>query len=150
MIVDSLDNIDIYKNVSKDIYEGLLFLKNVSPEIELGEYKINENVKALVTLYETVANFERGYEAHKHVVDIQYPVVGVEKIKWCPLKGMTLNIDYDPVKDRAFYNVPTQESHVVIGNKIFGIFFPEDAHGPQHFVGKPETIKKITLKVKIS
>jgi len=54
-----------------------------------------------------------------------------------------MHIDYDPTKDRAFYKNPTQESHVIIGNNIFGIFFPEDAHGPQHFVHQPELIKKI-------
>ncbi|MDP3150322.1 MAG: YhcH/YjgK/YiaL family protein [Ignavibacteria bacterium] len=150
MIADSLHNIDIYKKISNDIYEGLLFLRNVKPEIEIGEYKVNQNVKALVSQYETVAVFERGYEAHKNVIDIQYPIIGLEKIKWCPLTGMTMHIDYDPLKDRAFYKNPTQESHVIIGNNIFGIFFPEDAHGPQHFVYGPELIKKITIKVKIS
>jgi biofilm protein TabA len=149
MVADSLNNIDIYKNLSTDIYEGLRFLKNAKPEIEIGEYVINKNVKALVSQYETVAVFERGYEAHKHVIDIQYPIIGLEKIKWCPLTGMTVHIDYDPEKDRAFYKNPTQESHVVVGNNIFGIFFPEDSHGPQHFVDKPELIKKITIKVKI-
>ena len=149
MIADSLNNIDIYKNISIDIYAGLLFLRNAKPEIEIGEYEVNQNVKALVSQYETVAVFERGYEAHKHVIDIQYPIVGLEKIKWCPLPGLTMHIDYDPTKDRAFYKNPTQESHVIIGNNIFGIFFPEDAHGPQHFVHQPELIKKITLKVKI-
>jgi biofilm protein TabA len=150
MIVDSIYNINIYKNISTDIYEGLSFLKNVKPEIEIGEYQINQNVKALVTQYQTVANFERGYEAHRHVIDVQYPIKGLEKIKWCPLRDMTMHIDYDPSNDRAFYTNPTQESHVIIGNGIFGIFFPEDAHGPQYFVHKPEMIKKITLKVKIA
>ena len=26
--------------------------------------------------------------------------------------------------------------------------FPNDAHGPQHYIDKPEIIKKVTLKVK--
>ncbi|MFA6540143.1 MAG: YhcH/YjgK/YiaL family protein [Bacteroidota bacterium] len=149
MITDSLHNIEIYKNISNDIYQGLLFLTHAKSDIAIGEYQVNENVKALVSQYETVANFERGYEAHRHVIDIQYPIIGLEKIKWCPLPGMTLHIDYDSSKDRAFYKNPSQNSHVIIGNNIFGIFFPEDAHGPQHFVDKPELIKKITLKVAI-
>jgi YhcH/YjgK/YiaL family protein len=150
MIADSLNNIDIYKNISSDIYEGLLFIKKANPGIGIGEYQVNNNIKALVSQYKTVATFERGYEAHKHVIDIQYPIIGLEKIKWCPLRGMIMHIDYDLSKDRAFYKDPTQESHIIIGNNIFSIFFPEDAHGPQHFVEKPELIKKITLKIKIS
>ena len=26
--------------------------------------------------------FERGYEAHKNVIDIQFPIIGKERIKW--------------------------------------------------------------------
>ena len=36
MIVDTLDNINLYKELSDDIYAGLLFLQDVNPGIELG------------------------------------------------------------------------------------------------------------------
>jgi YhcH/YjgK/YiaL family protein len=150
MIVDTLDNIDSYKNLSPDIYAGLEFIRDVQPEIELGEYPINKNVKAIVSEYETIDHFERGFESHKHVIDIQYPVIGLERVKWSPIKGMNVNIPYDPAKDRTFYKDPhKQMTHVDIGNGIFAIMFPEDGHGPQHFVGKPELIKKVTIKVSI-
>lgn len=150
MIVDQLKNIEIYKGLSKDIYAGLQFLTNASRDIELGTYVINYKVKAIVSEYETIENFERGYEAHKHVIDIQYPVVGRERVKWSPIEGMSVNIPYDKAKDRTFYLDPSaQGTHVDIGNGIFAIMFPEDGHGPQHYVEKPELIKKITIKVSI-
>ena len=150
MIVDSLKNIDLYQNLSADIYAGLKFLQQANPEIELGEYPINNNVKAIVSEYETVELFERGFEAHKHVIDIQYPIRGLERVKWSPIEGMEVNISYDPVKDRTFYKKPSpQSTHVDIGNGIFAIMFPEDGHGPQHYVKAPEIIKKITIKVSI-
>ena len=150
MIVDQLKNIDVYKGVSADIYAGLQFLARVSPDIELGTYPINERVKAIVSEYYTVENFERGYEAHKHVIDIQYPVIGLERVKWSPVEGMKINIPYDAEKDRTFYKEPlSQGTHVDIGNGIFAIMFPGDGHGPQHYVNKPELIKKITIKVSI-
>lgn len=150
MIVDQLKNIDIYKGVSADIYAGLQFLATVSPDIELGTYPINERVKAIVSEYSTIENFERGYEAHKHVIDIQYPVIGLERVKWSPVEGMKINIPYDAEKDRTFYKDPLpQGTHVDIGNGIFAIMFPGDGHGPQHYVNKPELIKKVTIKVSI-
>lgn len=150
MIVDKLKNIEIYKGVSDDIYAGLKFLVQATSDIELGTYPINEKVKAIVSQYETVEIFERGYEAHKHVIDIQYPIVGLERIKWSPIEGMDVNIPYDESNDRTFYKTPSaQGTHVDIGNGIFAIMFPEDGHGPQHFVNKPEMIKKITVKVSI-
>jgi len=150
MIVDQLKNIDIYEGVSADIYAGLQFLSTVSPDIKLGTYPINERVKAIVSEYHTIENFERGYEAHKHVIDIQYPVIGLERVKWSPIEGMKVNIPYDEEKDRTFYKEPLlQGTYVDIGNGIFAIMFPGDGHGPQHYIDKPELIKKITIKVSI-
>ena len=150
MIVDQIKNIDVYKSISADIYAGLQFIQKATPNIELGTYPINERVKALVTEYETIENFERGYEAHKHVIDIQFPIIGLERVKWSPIGNMNVNIPYDQVKDRTFYKDPSiQGTHVDIGNGIFAIMFPEDGHGPQHFINQPELIKKITIKVSI-
>ena len=150
MVVDTLKNIEIYKGLSPDIYAGLNFLAKATPEIELGLYPINDNVKAIVSSYETVDVFERGYESHKHVIDIQYPIIGLERVKWSPIESMNVNIAYDKLKDRTFFKDPSiQGTHVDIGNGIFAVMFPEDGHGPQHKVGKKEVIKKITIKVSI-
>ena len=150
MVVDTLKNIEQYKGLSPDIYAGLKFLAEAKPDIELGVYPINDNVKAIVSSYETVDVFERGYESHKHVIDIQYPIKGLERVKWSPIAGMNVNIPYDEAKDRTFFKDPSsQGTHVDIGNGIFAIMFPEDGHGPQHKVGEKEIIKKITIKVSI-
>ena len=148
MIYDSIKNAKIYYGVHPDIKAGLKYLENLTPNIEIGEYKINENVKAIVSEYETVALFERGYEAHKNVIDIQFPIIGRERIKWSFQEGMDVNIPYDQAKDRTFYKNANSSTHVDIGDGFFAIMFPDDAHGPQHFIEKPELIKKVTLKVK--
>ena len=150
MILGELDHIETYKNLSGDIYDGLVFLKNASPDIKVGTYPVSQKVKAIVSEYNTVEHFKRGYEAHKHVIDIQYPIKGFERIKWSPIKNMDINIPYDPVKDRTFFKTPYQfGTEVIIGNGVFAIMFPEDGHGPQHFVKEIELIKKITIKVSI-
>ena len=150
MVVDTLKNIEQYKGLSLDIYAGLQFLANAKSEIELGIYPINKNVKAIVSSYETVDKFERGYESHKNVIDIQYPIIGLERVKWSPIEKMNINIPYDESKDRTFFKDPSKQgTHVDIGNGIFAIMFPEDGHGPQHYVTQPELIKKITIKVSI-
>ena len=150
MILDTINNIELYRKLSPDIYAGLLFLKNIDPEISLGTYTINSKVKAIVSEYETKEEFIRGYESHKHVIDIQYPVKGIERVKWSPIQGMNINIPYDEVADRTFYKDPLPQGTCVdIGNGIFAIMFTEDGHSPQHFVEKPELIKKVTVKVSI-
>jgi len=150
MIVDQLKNLEIYKSLSDDIYVGLHFLSCARTSIEIGTYQINSRVKAIVSEYETIEDFERGYEAHKHVIDIQFPIIGLERVKWSPIENMKVNIPYDQAKDRTFYKDPSiQGTHVDIGNGIFAIMFPEDGHGPQHCINQPELIKKITIKVSI-
>ena len=57
MITDQLDNIDIF-NCMPDIYTGLQFIAQASPEIEVGTFELTERVKILVTEYETVRVFE--------------------------------------------------------------------------------------------
>lgn len=150
MVVDTLKNIELYKGLSPDIYAGLLFLSNAKEDIELGIHPINNNVKAIVSSYETIDNFIRGYESHKRVIDIQYPIKGLERVKWSPIEGMSINIPYNESEDRTFFKDPSEQgTHVDIGNGIFAIMFPEDGHGPQHKVKKRELIKKITIKVSI-
>lgn len=150
MILDSLENIETYKHVSADIFAGLQYLKNIDADIAIGEYQINDRVKVIISEYETVAHFERGYEAHKHVIDIQLPLRGLERVKWSPVSGMNVNIPYDEAQDRTFYKDPSSQGiHVDIGNGIFAIMFPQDGHGPQHFVDSPMIIKKATVKVAI-
>ncbi len=126
MIYDSIKNAKIYYGIHKDIEAGLRFLENLSSDIELGEYIINENVKAIVTEYETVEIFKKGFEAHKNVIDIQYPVIGRERIKWSNIVGMKINIAYDAEKDRTFYKSPNFSTNIDIGNGFFAIMFPED------------------------
>jgi YhcH/YjgK/YiaL family protein len=151
MVLDTLRNIEIYKGLSTDIYAGLKFLAYAKSDIELGVHLINNNTKAIVSSYETVDEFVRGYESHKNIIDIQYPIIGLERVKWSPISGMEINIPYDPEKDRSFFKNPSKQgTYVDIGEGIFAIMFPEDGHAPQHKVNVKEVIKKITIKVSIN
>ena len=150
MIIDTLDNINIYKELSDDIYAGLLFLHDVDSSIELGVYTINNRVKAIIEEYETVCKNSLEFESHKHVIDIQCPVIGAERVFWSPIADMDIKIPYDKKKDRTILvNPHVQSTHVDIGNGVFAIMFENDGHSPQHCVELPQAIKKITIKVLI-
>jgi len=150
MIVDTLDNIDVYKELSDDIYAGLLFLRSVDSDIELGVHTINSRVKAIIEKYDTACNKSLEFESHKHVVDIQCPVIGTERVFWSPIRGMDVKMPYDKKKDRTmFINPHPQSAYIDIGNGIFAIMFENDGHSPQHCVELSQAIKKITIKVSI-
>ncbi len=152
MIYDNIQNIDSYQGLSADIYTGLCFLRDVKPDVELGTHIINDNVKAIVSEYETKAENPSGLEAHQDYLDIQYLVSGVELIMVAPIAELKETKSYDKEGDYALY-VPTENtihsSDVVLGNGFFSILFPQDGHMPQLAYKNKTMVKKVVVKVRI-
>ena len=120
MILDTFSNIKSYKDLSKDIFAGLVFLEKAKRNISLGVYTINDRVKAIVEEYETIQQYNFDFESHKYVVDIQYPIIGLERVLWSPIKDMKIKTPYDRKKDCSYFTNPhDQATQVDIGNKIF-------------------------------
>ena len=150
MILDTLDNIEIYKKLSNDIYAGLIFLKELEIGIVTGLYSINDRVKVIVEEYETSSDKALEFESHKKVIDIQYVIVGVERVFWSPIKYMNIKTPYNKEKDYTLFVNPHPSSvHVDIGNNAFAIMYENDGHSPKHSVDTPQIIKKITVKVSV-
>lgn len=148
MILDKIQNIETYKYVSEDIYLGLKYLSEIDPNIPLGSYSINERLTANVMEYSTVEDFKLGYEAHLKHIDIQYVLKGHERIKWSPIEGMIVKTPYNDITDATFYKDPSPYGgEIIIVNGNFSIMFPQDGHACQYFVGQPELIKKVVIKV---
>lgn len=149
MIYDNLSNIDFYKGLSPDIYEGLKFLREADAAIDNGVYQINPRVKAIVSEYETKIENEYGYEAHKKFIDIQCALKGQERVVCLPIGKLTETKPYSEEKDAAFYTANTQPMKMTIGDGYFAIFFPEDGHMPQLYVKEPCKVRKGVVKVEI-
>ncbi|MBR4381557.1 MAG: YhcH/YjgK/YiaL family protein [Bacteroidaceae bacterium] len=149
MIYDNLSNIDLYKGLSSDIYEGLVFLKNADHAIAKGVYQINPRVKAIVSEYETKKANEYGYEAHKKFIDIQCNLEGTEKVCCLPIERLRETKPYDSEIEAAFYAAEEKPQEMVIGNGYFAIYHPQDGHMPQLCVDEPQLVKKVVVKVEI-
>lgn len=149
MIYDKLSYIDIYKGLSADIYEGLVFLKNADPAIAKGVYQINPRLKAIISEYETKKVNEYGYEAHKKFLDIQGVLLGSERVCCLPIERLKETKPYSEEKDAAFYEANSQPQEMIIGNGYFAIFFPQEGHMPQLCIDKPKLVKKVVVKIEI-
>lgn len=150
MVYDKIDNIETYKGLSADIFEGLNFLKQVIPNMKSGAYDINPRVKAIVSEYETKIVNEFGYEAHRDNIDIQYLISGKEVINSLPLEYLKETKPYNKEIDAAFYEeVEVKPQELLLGNGYFAILFPQDGHMPQLSVDMPIKVKKVVLKVKV-
>ena len=115
MIYDKLDNIEIYKSLSKDIYEGLDFLRQASPDIANGVYQISPQVKAIVSEYETKTENKNGFEAHKRFLDIQCTLKGIEKVCCHPIEKLKETVLYSEENDAALYAADVQSQEMIIG-----------------------------------
>jgi YhcH/YjgK/YiaL family protein len=150
MIYDKIDNLDIYAGISEDIRLGLEWLRDVNPDIEKGVYEISPRVKAIVSEYTTKEVNEDGYEAHREYIDIQYLLKGNEKLCCLPLEYLKETKPYKPEKDAAFYKeAKVCPQDLLIGNRYFAIFFPQDGHNPGLCVYNLDEVKKVVIKVKV-
>ncbi len=164
MIYDKIKNIELYKGLSDDIYAGLKYLKEMSPDIAPGTYEINPRVKAFISEYTTKPENEKGYEAHQKNIDIQYLLKGTEKIACLPVDELQETQPYDKDTDAAFYESnlrPSTSDLRPLTSDLrpltfdlrpltsFALFFPQDAHMPQLCIDTPEEVKKVVIKVKI-
>ena len=149
MIYDKLDNIDIYKGISDDIYAGLQYLRVIDADIASGTYQINQRVKAIVSEYETKAENQYGFEAHLKFIDIQYLLKGTEKNCCLPIEKVQETKAYCEEKDAAFYTANILAQEMIIGDGYFAIYYPHDGHMPGLSVDKQEKVKKVVVKVEI-
>ncbi len=149
MIFDHINNIESYKGLSPDLYEGLKYLRQVSPDIAVGTYQINSRVRAIVSEYETKVENEVEYEAHRKNIDIQYLLRGEERVACLPIDKLKETVPYSEEKDAAFFMSSLQPIEMTLGGGYFAIFFPQDGHMTQLSVGGPEMVKKVVVKIKI-
>ena len=150
MIFDHLNNISLYQGLSSDLYLGLEFIKQATPNLSVGTHQLNPWVRAIVSEYETKPVSEYGFEAHKKYIDIQGLLIGEERVAFLPIEQLTETHPYSEEKEAAFYaaeGVKAQE--MTIGNGYFAIFHPQDGHMPQLCVAEQMRVKKVVVKVKI-
>ena len=142
MVYDNIDNIETYKGLSEDIYEGLKFLKNATPDLACGVHELNPRVKAIVSEYETKAVNENGYEAHMKFIDIQYLLKGSEKNCCLPVEKLKETKAYSEEKDAAFYEAEDPAQELMLGDGYFAIYWPQDGHMPGIAFNRTGFVKK--------
>lgn len=146
MIYDHIRNLSLYKGLSPALDAGLEFIGSVSKSIPNGVSYLQHDVKVFVSEYATRLKNENGYEAHRKYIDIQFPIVGLETVKCCPIESLVATTDYNEENDYILF-ADKDGSKLTIGDGYFLVLFPDDGHMPQLCVEEPENIKKITLKV---
>lgn len=150
MIVDHIENRNLYSLINPDIKKALDYLYETDfTEIESGKYEIDgERIFALVSEYKTKDLSKGKPESHKNYIDVQFIFSGKEFIGYAPLADQKVVEPYNEANDITFYDC--EQSLCLMGPKMFAVFFPNDIHMPGIRVNNPEPVKKIVVKVKVS
>ena len=146
MIIDKLENIEMYASVNPLFAQAIEFLKSTDLNAhELGKVVLKEG--------ELFVNFasarpktkdEAKIETHNNFIDIQIPLTGTELMGYMPRTDLA-EAEYNAEKDITFYPGHATD-YLTVKPGMFVIFFPEDAHAP----GVTEVeLKKVIVKVRV-
>ena len=150
MIFDKIENFETYQSVHKRFKDVSHFFKITDVlSLKPGKHLIDGNdIYAMVFEYDTHDGINSKLEGHKKYIDIQYMVIGNEKINVSKLLDQSLAEKYNVEKDyHLFTNNSKTSLHLNEG--MFIIFYPDDLHMPELKIDKPEKVKKIVIKVKV-
>jgi YhcH/YjgK/YiaL family protein len=126
------------------------YLKTLNPDsLAIGRYNLSgDDLYAMVSEYVSKNEEDAKFEAHRKYADIQYVISGEEKIGLEPLNESGISVPYNEAKDVAFYNIASKNFRMA-NQKVFFVFFPQDAHCPGVKISENRKVKKLVIKVKL-
>jgi biofilm protein TabA len=131
--------------------KAFAFLKETNLDtISPGKYAIDgDNVYAIVSDGKPKLFEETKWEAHRKYIDIQYIILGKEKMGLASISKATAIDEFSEPKDVGFYNIPDTDSKYYTAEPgTLLLFFPQDAHRPGIRTEGCDWDKKIVIKVK--
>lgn len=129
------------------IYE---FLQNNNMStLEEKRYELGDGDYVNVESYNTYDFSVRRYESHKKYIDIQYIIIGEEKIVVKPVSDLHLVEEYCDSRDIAFYNNDVIGRDYMLKEGEMLELFPEDGHMPCISINDSVKVKKAVFKIQI-
>ncbi len=149
MIVDKIENINLYFGLGERFHVALSYLKkNKFENVKDGRYEIDgDNIYALVSRYLTKPIENGKWESHKKYIDVQFVAEGKERIGHSNLNGMSVIEKYKEDKDIQFLN--GTGDFITAEKNTFVILFPQDVHMPGILADNQQyEVIKVVVKVK--
>jgi YhcH/YjgK/YiaL family protein len=148
MILDTIENYQLYNAINDRIAKGFDFLRTTDLDsLPSGKHDIEgDTIFALVQEYQTKPLEECKLESHKKYIDIQYVIRGEEMMGVTTQNNQKI-VEINEEKDYTFYEGNT--SLVRVSKGMFTIFFPDDLHQPCVRTESAAEVKKVVIKVLI-
>jgi YhcH/YjgK/YiaL family protein len=150
MVVDKVENADLYKGLSEGIAKGLELIQDARiAEKQDGKYEVDgDRLFYMIQRYPTKDKDEMLFEAHKDYIDIQLIASGEETIGYAITPTLEVVQPYKP--DVMKCSDPAVFTEVKLTSGMFAIFFPDDAHKPCYDYGPDKSnVHKLVVKIKV-
>lgn len=147
MIYDKIENITLYKGMSKWLDEAIRFLEKTDlAALPLGRTEIcGDHVFINVMEADTQEDANVNFEIHKKYMDIQIDIEGTERF----LVGMDKEEVVDAFREEIDFGTfsCSRYAEMILGPGRFVICLPEEPHKPTLVYGETARIKKCVVKV---
>lgn len=149
MILDKIENAELYFGLSERLMKGLKYLKATNfSALEPGKYVLDgELLYAMVNEYETKVAGSCKLESHQKYIDIQFMLEGDEQVGFLPEAGQVPTEPYNATKDVQFYDEVVHFFPFRKGQ--FAIFYPTDLHQPGVTLSAKCSVRKVVVKVAV-
>ncbi|MBD0831598.1 YhcH/YjgK/YiaL family protein [Aestuariibaculum sediminum] len=151
MILDKIENINMYTGTHKYLDKALKYISNTNfLGMEEGAYVVEgDRIYAIIKSCQTKRVFEKTQilEGHMKYIDIHFLIKGKEQVGIKLLSEQKQIKAYTSEGDYALYE--SLFDIFTLNEGMFVILFPDDIHLPEITSCKISDIKKVVVKVKI-
>ncbi len=146
MIIDSLDNAQIYECLHPSFKQAFDFLRSTDfSTVDDGRIELQGDA-IYINLAGNIGKKSAPLEAHKMYIDIQMPLSTTEFIGWKLVSDcQKISEVYDNDRDILFY-ADEFDTLLSVSPGQFVIFYPQDAHAPAMASG---FLRKLVVKIKL-
>jgi biofilm protein TabA len=151
MIVDKIENIDMYTGLSRGVIKALKLLKDgkLAQKAD-GRYEVDgDDLFYVISSYTTKPGEECRFETHEKYIDVQALLAGEESMGYICSDDLSPQTPYDGTRDIAFYETPDHYSRIAFSAGMFCIFYAHDGHMPGGQLDAPSDVRKVIFKVRI-
>lgn len=117
--------------------------------LSLGNYPLDgKKAYAIISRYDSKDFDKTKWESHRKYIDLQYIIMGKEKIGVAPVIRAKVREPYDETKDIAFYE--SDGKYYVAEPGTFFLFFPQETHRPSIKVDASIPVRKLVIKIGVA
>jgi biofilm protein TabA len=150
MIIDCLENMPMYFTINKSLRKVYRFLKGIdAAHCAYGRHILDEDgMYANIEKYTTQAEEGRKAEAHKCYIDVQFLLIGEERIGYAPLVRLKERGQFDTENDIGFYEGECQ-TWINMQAGTFAVILPHEGHLPGIMLKQPSEVIKVVVKIPV-